>query len=70
MQKQGHGRHHNLVRSAKNKNTHKYVKQAVHTALNKAKHARKALLLKKAADAKTAARRLWLTSLCWPLVKR
>jgi uncharacterized protein (UPF0332 family) len=69
MQKQGHGRHHNLIRSAKNKDTHKYAKQAVHTAMNKARHARKALLLKKRADAKTEARKLWLTGLCWPVKK-
>ncbi len=44
------GRHHNLIRSAHNDDTHKYEKQRVRTAQNKAKHIARAKQLKALAD--------------------
>lgn len=59
------GRHHNLIRSAKNKATGKYKKQAFKTSENKAKNVLKAKKLKTLADIRTASRREWLGGLCW-----
>lgn len=48
------GKHHNLTRSEKHSSrpggNHKYEKQAVRTAANKAKHIKKAMGLKDAAE--------------------
>jgi hypothetical protein len=43
------GKHHNLQRSARNKETHKYAKQAMRTPKNKARHVAKAKKLLEAA---------------------
>lgn len=48
------GKHHNLTRSDRHKNSGKYVKQAGRTANNKEKHIRKARKLKIAADKRKA----------------
>lgn len=64
------GKHRNLIRSARNKEMGVYVKQAIRTNNNKAKHYRKDAQLKKVADAKRAAMHEWNTiKLCW-LIKK
>ena len=50
------GKHHNMTRQAHNKDTHKYEKQAMRTAANKAKHVKKAKEAKDAADKRFIAR--------------
>lgn len=52
------GHHHNMIRSAKNKDTHKYEKQAVRTAINKDEHKKKAKELKDAANHNKEAKKL------------
>jgi hypothetical protein len=46
------GKHHNLTRSARNKDRGVYTKQALRTAANKRRNIFKAEALKKAADAR------------------